>query len=163
MSASHLHKEVEDPKRRDDGSDNWSGDEDDGARPQNVKHGAHEHLDDARDHGVDGVRLLGEAVDQVPAGSAFEKRHGRAQDIVQHGLVKVARRQDPTDRYGDGVREHGDSWERRGERHTALFKNQTIRLGTLRPPFVLFKYICYYSQNIHQGAHGPLEWIINSD
>lgn len=107
--CSNLHKEVEEPQGRDDDGHERSGEEDDGARPQHVKHGAHEHLDDAGDHRVDGVRLLGEAVDQVPAGSALEKRHGRAQDVIQHGLVEEAGRQDPTDGHGDGVREHGNA------------------------------------------------------
>lgn len=115
MAVSHLHKEVEEPQRSDDDDHERCGNEDNDAGSQHVKHGAHEHLDDTGDHRVDGVRLLGEAVDEVPTGSALEKRHGRAQDVIQHCLVEVARCQDPTDRHGDGVREHGNAWEKSRE------------------------------------------------
>lgn len=111
---TYLHKKVEHTKKWNDDSHQWCGNQDDNTRAHHVEHRAHEHLNDAGDNWVNGVNLLGKAVDQVAAGCSLKKGHRWAEDVVQHGLVEVAGRQDAPNGHGEGVTKDCHTW------HTAV-------------------------------------------
>lgn len=73
--STNLHKEVEQAKERNDDSYQGCGDQDDNTSTQHIEHRAQEHLKNLGDHCVNGVHLLGKAVDQVPAGGSLKKGH----------------------------------------------------------------------------------------
>lgn len=71
-----LHKKVDEAKNGDDDGHRWCSNQDDDTSSHDVEHGAHEHFNDAGDHCVYGVYLLGKAVDKVPTGCSLEEGHG---------------------------------------------------------------------------------------
>lgn len=80
--TAYLDKEVDEAEGGDDDGGDGRGQQDDDAGADDVEQGAHEHLDDLRDHGVHRVQLLGEAVHQVPTRGPLKEAHGGAQDVV---------------------------------------------------------------------------------
>lgn len=94
---SYLHKEVDEPQRRDHHSCYGCGQEDNDAGSDDIEHGAHKHLDHMGNDGVNGIYLFGEAVHQVPAGRPLKKAHGASQDVVQQVEVEAARSKYPSD------------------------------------------------------------------
>lgn len=112
--TSYLDKEVDEAQGRDDDSGNGSSQQDDDAGANDIEHGAHEHLDDLRDHGVHRVHLLGEAVHQVPAGRPLEEAHGGPQDVVQQVQVQAAGGDDAPDGQGHGVAKHPNTYKHAG-------------------------------------------------
>lgn len=85
----YLHEEVDKSQGWNDDSSYRCGQQDDDTSPNDIKSGAHEHLDDGWDGGVDGVDLLGETVHQVPAGRALKEAHGGPEHVVQQVEVQV--------------------------------------------------------------------------
>lgn len=100
---TNLYKKVEHTEEGNDDCHQRCGDQDDNTRTYHIEHGAHEHFQNNGDPGVNGVHLLGKAVDKVTAGGSLKERYRRAQDVVKHGLMKVARRQNAPDGHGQGV------------------------------------------------------------
>lgn len=106
MSGPYLHKEVDESQGGDDHGRDRRGQQDDDTGAQNVEERAHEHLDDLRQGGVDDVHLLGEAVDQIPAGGLLEKAHRAPQDVVEQVEVEAAGSKNPPHGNRHGVAKH---------------------------------------------------------
>lgn len=73
---TNLHKKVEQPKEGDDDSHKWCGKQDDETGTQHVEHGSHEHFNNTGDSSINGVHLLGKAIDQVATWGFFKEGHG---------------------------------------------------------------------------------------
>lgn len=74
--STNLHEEVEQAQEGNEDGHQRCGDEDDDTSAHHVEHRTHEHLDYVGDHRVNGVHLLGKAVDQVATGRPLEEGHG---------------------------------------------------------------------------------------
>lgn len=113
--SSNLDEDVEQSQRKNDDSGDGRGHEHDDADLQQLEDVSQHHLKGLGDHAVDGVDLLGEAVEEVSARRALEERHGRAQDAMQKVQVKMARSDDASQRDGYGGGKDGDPWNKHRE------------------------------------------------
>lgn len=110
----YLNKGVKEGEGHDDGGGKGSGHQHDDADLHQLEDVAQHHLQAFGHHAVDGVNLLGEAVEEVAAGRALEEGHGRAQHVDEQVHVQVAGGDDAADGDGDCRAKDGDSWSSRG-------------------------------------------------
>lgn len=90
----HLYEDVDAGEGEEHQPGEGRGQQQDDADLQELKEVAQHHLQPVGDHAVDGVHLLGEAVQEVPAGRRLEEGDGRAQHAEEEVGVEVAGRHD---------------------------------------------------------------------
>lgn len=107
---TYLNESIEESKRKQDHASKRSGHQHNDADFQQFEEVPQHHSQAVGNHAVDGVDLLGEAVQKVPARRALEEGHGRAEHIVQQVQVQVAGSNYSSQRDGHGGPKNGSAW-----------------------------------------------------
>ena len=88
IASTDLHQGIENQQRNNDDEKRGCGHNDDNQGGYHTQKGEDEGTEDARNDLIDDVSVFRETVQDSSQGGRVEEGHGRAKEVLEHGVVE---------------------------------------------------------------------------